>query len=106
MCREYTENELCESIARQLSLIFAGEEWEAEKDNEKAKEEDRTNILVELKKKISNTLKKVWKFLLILDDEGSKVKETDIWPKLKELLLLDRVKHTVKIRRPIWAYAT
>lgn len=97
LCREYSGNELCESIARQLSLIFAGEEWEAEKDNEKAKEEDRTDISVELKKKISKTLNTVRKFLLILDDEGSKVKETDIWPKLKELLPLDQEKYTVLI---------
>ncbi|XP_028079584.1 putative disease resistance protein At4g19050 [Camellia sinensis] len=81
--REYHGTALSDSIARQLSLLPIADEWEAE-DSNKGKEEE------ELEMMIAKSLEKK-KVLLILDDEGNKMKEGQIMPKLELLLNLPNV---------------
>ncbi|WOG98160.1 hypothetical protein DCAR_0417501 [Daucus carota subsp. sativus] len=88
--REYEKKTLCESIARQLSITFSAEEWEAERRKKDAKKEENKDMVgEELEKKIMKTLEGK-KFLLILDDEGSKEQVDDTWGKMKALLPLDQ----------------
>ncbi|KAF5938257.1 hypothetical protein HYC85_025763, partial [Camellia sinensis] len=85
--REYHGTALSESIARQLSLLPIANEWEAE-DSNKGKEEEENHV--DLQMMIAKSLEKK-KVLLILDDEGNKMKEGQIMPKLELLLNLPSV---------------
>ncbi|KAI8028448.1 putative disease resistance protein [Camellia lanceoleosa] len=78
---------LSESIARQLSLLTIADEWEAE-DNNKGEGEEENHE--DLQTMIAKSLEKN-KVLLILDDEGNKMKKGQIMPKLETLLNLPNV---------------
>ncbi|KAL7197368.1 hypothetical protein ACSBR2_019993 [Camellia fascicularis] len=85
--REYHGTALSESIAHQLSLLPIADEWEAE-DSNKGKEEEENHV--DLQMMIAKSLEKK-KVLLILDDEGNKMKEGQIMPKLELLPNLPNV---------------
>lgn len=87
--KTYDEKTLCESIARQLSITFPAEEWEADRGKEDAKkEENKAMVWPGLTETIRETLKGK-KILLVLDDEGSEDEVANTWGKLKALLPLD-----------------
>ncbi|KAJ8755169.1 hypothetical protein K2173_018967 [Erythroxylum novogranatense] len=89
----YNEMSLVHSIASQLSLLCSGDELEDEEYNEEemnkmeeAEQKKREEELQEkLKQKISELLGRK-KYLLILDDEGSKMAEKRIIDKLNSFI--------------------
>ncbi|KAK3006655.1 hypothetical protein RJ639_016760 [Escallonia herrerae] len=88
--KKYDHTSLHESIARQLSLLPAAEDWEDENDNKEAKEEvekekEERERGENLEEKISVALKGKT-FLLILDGEETKTNEEEIMSKLSNLL--------------------
>lgn len=88
--RNYDKMSLLESVARQLSLLVHSEEYEVADDNNEAdKEGENKENSENLKKKIHETLAKK-RFLLVLDDEGSTMKEEEIMTELKMLMPPDQ----------------
>ncbi|KAF5820785.1 putative P-loop containing nucleoside triphosphate hydrolase, leucine-rich repeat domain superfamily [Helianthus annuus] len=108
MCREYTKDSLCMSIARQLFLIPANEEWEVDDDNNKVQDQDWDEVpdTDELIKKIKEKLlRKVIKkdgdevpaTLVVLDDvlDGKSTitnQETTFWRVWNEMLPVDDIR--------------
>ncbi|KAM7506156.1 hypothetical protein LguiB_005060 [Lonicera macranthoides] len=97
LCRKYDDQALSESVARQLSLLPNSEEWEIEDDSNESKEkrEKEEDDSDEAKKKEKEEWEKMnnkihetlsgKKVLLILDDEGSKIKEEEFRPQMEFL---------------------
>ncbi|KDP35434.1 hypothetical protein JCGZ_10817 [Jatropha curcas] len=80
---------LYESIARQLSVHFTSEEWEHDENNmnyEQTLESLKRRILTKLKALRSANQDGNKCLILILDDEGKKMKEDLILPKLKTVI--------------------
>ncbi|GMP74940.1 hypothetical protein CsSME_00032182 [Camellia sinensis var. sinensis] len=86
--REYDSMALCQSFAQQLYLLSTAEEFEDD-DYEGEEEEEEEEMEQDLRQKISEALAQKH-FLIILDDEGKKMKEKDIMPKLETLLNLSQ----------------
>ncbi|CAL5408684.1 unnamed protein product [Camellia sinensis] len=84
--REYDSMALCQSFAQQLYLLSTAEEFE---DDDYEGEEEEEEMEQDLRQKMSEALAQKH-FLIILDDEGKKMKEKDIMPKLETLLNLSQ----------------
>ncbi|KAL8125594.1 hypothetical protein AgCh_013027 [Apium graveolens] len=103
LCRVYDDNALLETVARQLSIqLEHSDEWEKtdeiEADHEKeaaaaaasdekkeADEKKETEKIQNLKESIKKKSRNK-RILLVLDDEGSKTKESEIMENLKKIL--------------------
>ncbi|KAM0012169.1 putative P-loop containing nucleoside triphosphate hydrolase, leucine-rich repeat domain superfamily [Helianthus debilis subsp. tardiflorus] len=98
MCKEYTKDSLCMSIARQLFLIPANEEWEVDDDNNKLQDQDLeevpdTDKLIEMIKE--KLLGKATLLVLddILDDKSTITEqETTFWRVWNEMLPVDHIR--------------